>query len=237
VNLLLLFEDDFIDPSHTRARIGGRRLLHLRKVLRARPGTDLEVGVADGSTGRATVCAIDRDHAELEISLGAEPPPPLDVVLVIALPRPPVLRRTLIAAASLGVKQIELIAAERVEKSFWQSHATEAAAIREQMVLGLEQARDTRLPEVSLHRRFSEFVSGRLPDLCVGRRGYVADPSGPIRRDMPWPTPALLAVGPEGGWVTSELERFAAAGLGSVGLGERILRIETALAILLGRFA
>lgn len=237
MNLLLIFEADFVDEARTVVQVGGRRLLHLRKVLRAAPGHEVAVGLVDGPVGRGRVRSIDRERAEIEVRLDARPPPPLDVVLVLALPRPPVLRRSLLAATSLGVKTIELVAAERVEKSFWQSHATDEGSIAEQLVLGLEQARDTRMPQVRLHRRFGDFVSGRLAEVLAGRTGFVADPGGEAPPAGPWPTPALLAVGPEGGWTTGEVERFAAAGLRSVSLGERVLRIETALAVLLGRFA
>lgn len=217
-------------------RLDGRRLRHLRKVLRAAPGDRLAVGLAGGEIGQGEVLAIDRRSAELEVRLVAAPPPPLDVILVLALPRPPVLRRTLIAAASLGVKRIEIVAAERVEKSFWQSHAVDPGVMHEQLVLGLEQARDTRVPEVRLHRRFGAFAGDVLPGLCAGRVGLLAHPLGASPPPLPWPTPALLAVGPEGGWLEPEVAAFEAAGLRAVGLGERILRVETAVALLLGRF-
>ena len=169
-------------------------------------------------------------------ALGEPPPAPLDVALVLALPRPPVLRRSLAAAASFGVKRIELVVSARVEKSFLQSHALDDEAIREQLVLGCEQARDTMLPVVRLHRRFGAFAEDVLPGLAAGRSGVVADVSGERAGANTWLTPALLAVGPEGGWVPDELERFARAGLRAVALGERALRVETALAVLLGRF-
>ena len=235
MNLILLFEEDFVDDARTRVRLEGRRHRHLRKVLRASIGDRLTVGLVNGSIGEGRVLELDRESVELEISLGSEPPSPLDLVLVLALPRPPVLRRVLIAATTMGVKQIELIGAERVEKSFWQSHATEPGVIREQLKLGLEQARDTRMPEVRLHPRFDSFARERLPELVADRTGFVADPSGAVITNAAWPRRTLLAVGPEGGWASAELERFEGAGLRTVGLGERILRIETALAVLLGR--
>ena len=237
MNLVLLFEDDFVDETKTRVRLDGRRLRHLRKILRVEPGDRVAVGLAGGEIGQGEVLAIDRRSAELEVTLGSPPPAPLDVILVLALPRPPVLRRTLIAATSLGVKRIEIVAAERVEKSFWQSHAVDPPAMREQLFLGLEQARDTRVPEVRLHRRFAAFASDVLPSRCFGRTGLLAHPDGASPPPVPWPTPALLAVGPEGGWVEPEIVAFEAAGLRAVGLGERILRVETAVALLLGRFA
>ena len=45
----------------------------------------------------------------------------------------------------------------------------------------------------------------------------------------------VLAIGPEGGWIPYEVEKFTAAGLQPVQLGERILRVETAVSALLAR--
>lgn len=235
VNLILLFEHDFVDSARTRATLDARRTRHVRKVLRAAVGDVLTVGLADGAIGEGRVVVLERDRVELEVTLLREPPEPLDVVLVLAVPRPPVLRRTLAAATSIGVKRIELIAAERVEKSFWSSHATDPEAIREQLVLGLEQGRDTRWPHVGLHRRFGEFVEDVLPGLLEGRIGRLAHPGGALAANENWAGPGLVAVGPEGGWVPRELEVFERCGLRPVGLGERALRVETAVSVLLGR--
>jgi len=236
VNLILLFERDFVDAARTRARVEGRRARHVRKVLRAAPGDVLIVGLANGPVGEGRVRDLDRESVELEVTLRDEPPPPLDVVLVLAVPRPPVLRRTLAAATSLGVKRIELVNAERVEQSFLQSHAIDDDAIEEQLVLGLEQARDTGMPRVALHRRFGAFVSDTLPGLVEGRSARVADPRGEPAPVTPWPVPGLVAIGPEGGWVESELDDLRRAGLRAVALGDRAVRVETAVPLILGRY-
>ncbi len=236
MNLILLFEDDFVDATRRHVRLGDRHARHVRKVLRAGVGDTVVVGLCDGPVGQGRITRLDRERVELEVSLDAAPPAPLDVTLVLALPRPPVLRRTLAQVASLGVKRIALIDSERVEQSFWQSHVTASDAIEAQLMLGLEQARDTRRPEVTLHRRFGAFASERLPELAAGRTGFVADPGGDPGPEGRWPAPALVAIGPEGGWVARELDAFAQAGLRTVVLGQRALRVETAVPVVLGRY-
>ncbi len=151
---------------------------------------------------------------------------------MLALPRPPMLRRVLQAVTSLGVKRVVLLHTARVEKSFWQSHAVGAEEIRAQLLLGLEQGRDTVLPVVEQERRFRPFVEDRLPDWAEGRR-LVAHPGGPPAASTP--DPVTLVIGPEGGLVPFELELLAAAGFEAVDLGPRILRVETAVPFAIGR--
>ena len=45
----------------------------------------------------------------------------------------------------------------------------------------------------------------------------------------------LLAIGPEGGFVDYEVEKFLELGFEGIHLGERILRVETAVTALLSR--
>ena len=116
---------------------------------------------------------------ELELRLDREPPPALPATLIVALPRPLILRRVLHAATTLGVKRLVLLAARRVEKSFWNSKALRPDAIREQLILGLEQACDTALPDVILAPHFRPFVERALPDLQRGTLGLVAHPGAP----------------------------------------------------------
>jgi 16S rRNA (uracil1498-N3)-methyltransferase len=44
-----------------------------------------------------------------------------------------------------------------------------------------------------------------------------------------------VAVGPEGGWIASELASFAALGFTPVALGPAVLRVEAAVAALVGQ--
>ncbi len=234
MNLILLFDEDWVEPAG-RVRLEGRRRRHVLEIHRAQVGDELRVGRLDGPVGRGRITLLDDDAVEMEVSLEADPPPPLPVTLVLALPRPPVLRRALIAVTSMGVKRIVLIGAAGVEKSFWQSHALAEDALFEQCVLGLEQARDTRMPEVRLHKRFRPFVEDEMEALLVGTRGFVAQPAPTAAAPRGLAGSLLLAVGPESGWNSYELASLEAAGLERISLGDRPLRVETALPALLAR--
>jgi len=233
MNLALLEESDFV--ADNQVRLTGRRFHHLQQTLKKSEGESLCVGLVDGDVGVARITSLQSDHAELEVKLDQKPPSALPLTLVLALPRPKMLRRVLQGCASLGVKQIWLINAYRVEKSYWQTPWLSEQAIRENLILGLEQAMDTRMPVVHQRKRFKPFVEDELPALLAQRPGLVAHP----RSERPCPAqsgePATLCVGPEGGFIPYEVDLLMQQGCRGVHIGSRILRTEIAVPALIGR--
>ncbi|TNC85141.1 MAG: 16S rRNA (uracil(1498)-N(3))-methyltransferase [Alcanivorax sp.] len=225
------------NSTHGQIVLGGERHRHIRTVLQPVVGDQLRVGLLGGHLGMGLVQAVDEHSITLDVALTSPPPAALPVTLVLALPRPKVLRRTLQACATLGVKEIYLINSYRVEKSYWQTPFLEAEAVQKSLLLGLEQARDTILPRIHLRKRFKPFVEDELPALVAA--GKAAWTAHPVPDALPCPSainePCLLAVGPEGGFIQYEVEKLAAAGFRTIGLGPRILKVETALPALLGK--
>ena len=233
MNLLLLEPADFIDP--TTARITGRRHRHLQEILKTAPGETLRAGLVRGSLGSAELLSSDSLQAIFKVSLTAPPPPPSQLTLLLALPRPKVVRRLLQTVTTFGVKRIVLLNTARVDKSYWQSPFLSESAVHEQLLLGLEQARDTLLPEVLLRHRFRPFVEDELPAMLRGSLALVADPAGQEPCPGALTAPVTLAIGPEGGFGPFEIELLARQGFHSGHLGPRALRVETAVPALLGR--
>lgn len=233
MNLLLLHPDD-LRPDGT-AVIDGRRLQHMLKVQRVTTGQQLRAGLLNGMMGQATVEHLDSTQALLDLQLDQPAPPKLPLTLILALPRPKMLKRTLQTIASMGVARLVLVNSFRVEKSFWQTPWLEPANIREQLLLGLEQACDTVLPEVILEKRFKPFVEDRLPGLSADSLKLVAHPGGFPECPRALSEPTTLAIGPEGGWIPYEVEMLRTAGFQPVQLGPRILRVETAVPALIAR--
>lgn len=233
MNLLLLEDDDFV--AEGRAVVRDRRLRHLHEVHRAESGDSLRVGRLGGPMGEGRLLRLEAHEAELEIRLDQPPPTKLPLTLLLALPRPKMLKRVLQTVAAMGVPRLVLLNSYRVEKSFWQTPFLEPQAIREQLILGLEQARDTVLPDVLIEKRFKPFVEDRLPALAVDTLGLLGHPGAYPACPRAVEGPVTLAIGPEGGWIPYEVEKLQAAGLAPVQLGERILRVETAVTALLAR--
>ena len=234
MNLILLFPDDFVDGTD-RVRVHGRRLRQVLKVHRASIDDELCVGLAGGRIGTGRVISLGAESLEMEVRLTNTPPRPLPVTLVLSLPRPKVLRRVLRSVSAMGVKRIILLNAFRVEKSFWQSPFLDEANLKEELFLGLEQARDTVLPNVMLRPLFKPFVEDELPMLIQGTLPLVAHPeaSAPCPRDLS--RPVTIAIGPEGGFIPYEIEKLVSLGFTPIHLGERILSVETVLPFLLSR--
>ncbi len=233
MNLILLKHDDFI--AEDRVRLSGRRMEHIRTIHRAEVDTTLRVGRINGKMGLGMITRIDSDFVELDVDLTQPPPERLPVTLLLALPRPKMLRRVLQSVTSLGVKQIYLISTHRVEKSFWLSPLLDSENLHEQLLFGLEQARDTFLPEVHLRKLFKPFVEDELPELIKGTKALVAHPGS---EESPRLEPGLattLAVGPEGGFIPYEVDKLVDCGFTAFSLGERILRVETAVPVLLAK--
>jgi RsmE family RNA methyltransferase len=173
----------------------------------------------------------------LRCALDADPPPRPAIDLLLAVPRPKVMRRLWAQIAALGVGQIILTNAEKVERNYFDTHVLEPEAYRPLLIEGLQQARDTRLPAVSIHRRFKVLVEDRLDALAGAAVRIVADPSAAkILSDV---VPAgggqrvLLAIGPEGGWNAFELGLLETHGFLRGGMGPRTLRSDTACVALL----
>ncbi len=233
MNRILLEPTDFTGPD--RARLTGRRFRHVTETLRSQVGDVLRIGSVNGPLGSGTVVALGPDSLDLAVAWEGEPPPPRPVTLILALPRPKVLRRLVADVTSLGVARLILLETWRVEKSYWQTPALEDEALRRAMILGLEQSGATTLPRLDLRRRFKPFVEDELPDVAGTGRRLVAHP----REAEPCPSrltqPLTLAIGPEGGFTEYEVDQLVSRGFEPVTLGPRILRVETAVAALLGR--
>ncbi|QDE67232.1 16S rRNA (uracil(1498)-N(3))-methyltransferase [Myxococcus xanthus] len=239
MNLLLLLDEDFL-PDGT-ARLTGRRAQHAREVLRAEPGESLRVGHLGGLTGTGEVLENSAGVLHLRVALTEPPPPRAGVDLLLAIPRPKALKKVLPAVASLGVDRIVLVNAARVEKSYFDSKVLDPAFVHELLIQGLEQARDTRIPEVLVRERFRPFVEDEL-DSFFGPRTLRLLPHPPARQPLRalgvgLAQRVVLAIGPDGGWVPFEADLLEAHGFHPFSLGPRILRVETAVPVLLGQVA
>jgi 16S rRNA (uracil1498-N3)-methyltransferase len=237
MNLLLLNQDDFVSSSIAIIR-DARRCEHIAKIQQAKIGDSLKVGLLNGLMGRAIIVQMKTDtdyEIHLQCELTTPPPTALPLTLVMALPRPKMFRRVVQTLSSLGVKSVYFIHSYRVEKSYWQSPFLNTEDVHHQLILGLEQSGDTVLPQVNFKNRFKPFVEDELPEIIKNKTALVAHPYTETPCPISFNQPLVLAIGPEGGFIPYEIDLLKQQGFAAVHLGERILRVETALPFLVGR--
>lgn len=181
------------------------RARHIVKILRSGTGDIVKVGMIGGKIGNGVVAELSGKppyRVRLDVSLtdnGADVP---EIDIMLAMPRPIMLKRIFCQATELGVGAFHIVNANRVEKSFWDSNLLDPVNYRQHLLRGIEQAVDTRLPEVHYHRGFKPFMDAKIPVMkenynhmllahpaCTHSVAEVMlEPGGRI----------LLAVGPEG---------------------------------------
>lgn len=226
---------------------------HINKVLTANVGDTLKIGQIGGSLGTAIIDEITPNRIQLrEVQLCKKPPAKLDVTVVLALPRPKVLRRLIMDMTALGVRDIVLINSYRTQKSYWQSPLL--TRLDEFVLEGLQQGVDTIAPRIHLQKRFKPFVEDELARF-ITHHAIVAHPYGDIslieyvqqlstthipvslnasNQPITLRLPSVVCIGAEGGWIDYEIELLAEQGCQSVNIGSRVLRTEAAVNVILG---
>lgn len=229
---IILF--DKTESCDNRIVLSDRRARHIRSVLGAKTGETVRVGMLNGPRGNGAIEDITDEKITLLLTLDEQATPAPRTDLILALPRPIMLKRVLKQAACLGIGRIFLINAARVEKSFFQASLLEESNYIPFLHEGLEQAADTHLPQVTIFRRFRHFIEDYLPEVTSRYEArLVAHPEtenalhGHVR--VKKETRILIAIGPEGGWVDFELDMFRSHGFTPVSLGPRILRVDMVL--------
>jgi RsmE family RNA methyltransferase len=233
VNLILLTEQDFVTDG--QVVLSDQRCAHIRQVHGSQVGDTVRVGILNGLMGQATIQQLDQQQVTLSVSMDQQPPAKLPLTIVLALPRPKMIRRIFRTIAELGVARLYVINSYKVEKSFWQSPALQEDNIRSYLIDGLQQAKDTALPEVHFQRLFKPFVEDQLPGIIQGSKSLVAHPQLGTPCPHQLDEPITLAIGPEGGFTPYEVEKLQAIGFSGIHLGSRILKVENALGSLVAK--
>ena len=240
----ILFEKSEI--AEGVAEFGGERAAHVLEVLHGEVGQTLKTGEVDGRIGTGEIVEITRGAGDqgpairVRVCHDQESLRPwVDVIL--APPRPRVMKRLLPQLAAMGVGRIVLVGARKVEKDFWGATLLKEENYRPLLIDGLMQAGTSILPKLEVRRSFRRFVADELDAMFPATRRVVAHPySHPSHSSCPScssraPDRLLLAVGPEGGWTDDEVELLESKGFRRYSLGPRILRTDTAVIALLAR--
>ena len=227
-----------LDPRQTDSEIwtisAKRQLEHLKLHINVQVGDTLKVGIREGQRYLTEVVEVTEQVIKLK-PIQIEPvPAKLPVTLIVAMPRPKVLRRLIMDSVTLGVEKIILLHSYRVDKSYWQTPFLQQ--LDQYVTLGLEQAGDTIAPKIEIYKRFKPFVEDVLPDLITAEcPAYVAHPYVDLKMPFAIDHPCTIVIGPEGGFIPYEIDLLIKNGCQAVSLGNRIIRTETVIPYVLGR--
>lgn len=227
-----------LDPRQTESELWSitskRQLEHLKQHVNVQVGDHLKVGIREGQRYLTEIVEVTDQLIKLKPIQIEAVPAKLPVTLILAMPRPKVLRRLIMDSVTLGVEKIILLHSYRVDKSYWQSPFLQQ--LDQYVTLGLEQAGDTIAPKIEIYKRFKPFVEDILPHLItVEKPAYVAHPYA--QNDMPFAIEhaCTVLIGPEGGFIPYEIDLLIQNGCQAMQLGNRIIRTETVIPYVLGR--
>ena len=231
MNIVLLCREEI--TSEGRVTVRDRRARHMTEVLKCQPGQSVRMGILNGPYGLGTVEAMDAESVTLLWRpLDASLPPRVDVIL--AMPRPKVMKRLWAPLASLGVGRIVITNAAKVERTYFETHWISPDHYEPLLQEGLEQAGDTNMPEVLIRRRFRPFVEDEMESLFQsGARVFAHPGDASVPGCIRDAERVVLAIGPEGGWTEFEIGLLERRGFVRFGLGWRTLRSDTACIALL----
>jgi len=228
VNLVLFHSEEIARPlprSDARAE-------HILGVLRRKTGDSLDVGLANGPRGKATLLCVTASTLDLGFTWEPSPPPlPPPTTLIIGLPRPQTARKILQDAATIGVRALHFARCERCEPSYADSKLWSSGEWQRHLEAGAAQAFCTHIPQLTHGRMLSELVSelsGEKAAAYIALDNYEA--TAPLSKIALAPdTPLVLALGPERGWTSNERDALRTTGFTLAHLGPRVLRLETAV--------
>ncbi|MGI9429259.1 MAG: 16S rRNA (uracil(1498)-N(3))-methyltransferase [Bythopirellula sp.] len=208
-------------PTVTLADTEAHHLLH---VMRAQPGLELIVFDGHGGEFAGQIAACQR--STVEVTRGKrqaiERELPFQLTLAVPLPKGDRQRWLVEKSVELGVTRIVPISTARTA-----SKGDAKNKLERYVIEASKQCGRNRLMAIAAPIGWSAW----LAEATAGQRLLAhpgSQPLGDIQHEADRET--CIAIGPEGGFTDEEVAQAANAGWQTVGLGERILRIETAAA-------
>lgn len=212
------------------------RAVHLRSVLGVQDGEEIDLAVKNGPRGKGKVSLLSDQRVDLAICWSACHPCDLfPLHLIVGFARPQTCRKILEQASALGVERISFFQSEKSEPSYAKSRLWTTNEWMERIDLGAEQAFASFVPACELHVTLEQALGSawREDAIRIALDNYEA--SQPLTSDASdGKNPIVLALGPERGWSASERKLLRSLNFEMCHLGQRVLRVETAVVASLG---
>ena len=240
MNIVLFEEAELASPLP----LCDPRIKHIQKILHKGVGDSFDAGIVNGAAGTAEILSVSPQGMEFRFVANGDGKPLHPVTMIIGFPRPIQLKRLLRDIASLGVSQVHLCGTELGEKSYLKATLSQPEELHAMLKDGSIQAKSTHVPQVFVHQNVVsclDFVAGNTSIRVAGNDSIrVAldniDPTASLQgflssqfsADEAKTAGVVAAIGSERGWTANERNLFRERGFTLCGMGERVLRTETA---------
>lgn len=219
----------FIEPPITseRALLTGSEVHHLAGVMRAKVGDEITLFDGSGHEFQGRIEALKKDRCELAILEKREVSrePALAITAGVALPKGERQKWLVEKLTELGVTQLVPLLTTR---GVVQPGEQAAARLRRSVIEASKQCGRNRLleiaPAIAAEAWFAATPASELRLLAEP----AGEPFANLQSEICQRQSVHIAIGPEGGFTTAEVDAAKAAGWSPVSLGRSILRIETA---------
>lgn len=252
MNLLVCKEEWRISNSNRFYIDDRQRIEHICKILNKPEGSRLKAGLIDHSLGKWIIDTISPDRIEGTYKPILKPKPRFpEVHILLAINRPPTVRKILQLAGTWGVASIQFFISKNSRKEYLTSPVWKKDEIESELIEGMEQGKNIFLPKISFDfvNRPETILSEKLKQtefqfrLILDRKGQTLPRIVEDRKthsnfgifSIENPIRILVAIGPESGFVRTEIDFWKRNGFTDLNLSTNVLRTETAVAFLLAR--
>ena len=240
MNIVLFEEAELVSPLP----LCDPRIKHIQKILHKGVGDSFDAGIVNGAAGTAEILSVSPQGMEFRFVANGDGKPLHPVTMIIGFPRPIQLKRLLRDIASLGVSQVHLCGTELGEKSYLKATLSQPEELHTMLKDGSIQAKSTHVPQVFVHQNVAsclDFVAGNDSIRVAGNTSIQValdniEPTASLQgflsskfsADEAKTAGVVAAIGSERGWTANERNLFRERGFTLCGMGERVLRTETA---------
>lgn len=242
MNICLFEAREIIDALPLPAN--DERALHIKKILKKKVGENFAAGIIDGKAGIATITKIGEegkpDEGAIYFSFKerSDGKKLFPLEMIIGFPRPIQLKRLLRDMAALGVRSVHLAGTELGEKSYLESSLAQESQVRKMLYEGTVQAGGTHIPKNFIYPTLFECLENFSRTQNEGQIKIALDNVNPksaltnfLNENPVEGKSVVAAIGSERGWTNSERELLESRGFVRLGMGERIMRTETAATV------
>jgi 16S rRNA (uracil1498-N3)-methyltransferase len=215
------------EVSGNRAILTGNHAEHLARVLRARVGQEFDIATGL-AVRKSRITSIAESRVEFELGEEVAAAAAAKITLALAVFKFDRMEWAIEKCTELGVARIVPVIAQRTDVHLAAATTKRTERWRRIARQAAEQSRRALPPEIAAPIELPETLA--LPgDVRIvlaesEQQALLRD----VLESLPQEAGIVLAVGPEGGWTTDELQGFHQAGWTSASLGRTVLRAETA---------